>query len=60
MQLLDKVSNIHLLGGSVVILLTYGWIIGFPHWYFIMIAVCAASFGVGWILHWAIDEWKNR
>lgn len=25
-----------------------------------IIAVCVAAFGIGYIAHWAIDEWNDR
>ena len=31
-----------------------------PEWMFYMAAVCFASFCIGWIIAWALDEWRNR
>jgi hypothetical protein len=29
-------------------------------WMMYMVAACIAGFGIGWIIAWAIDEWRMR
>jgi hypothetical protein len=31
-----------------------------PAWIYYMLAGCLASFLIGWIIAWAMDQWQNK
>jgi hypothetical protein len=31
-----------------------------PDWVYIMILACIAAFILGWIIAWAVEQWRER